>query len=115
MGPPVTRSRTLSSDARAVARCRVQILGLLPRFRVQMLGLVLGLHRSVFMTSATERLVRNLQELNDDDNVHGRDAKTLRDSTAFAITEVWNEATSATSSVTKKVDEGASTLLHNIE
>ncbi|KAK6765488.1 hypothetical protein RB195_025414 [Necator americanus] len=50
------------------------------------------------------------QGLNDDDNVFGGDAKTLRDATALAVTEVWNDDRSATSSLIGKVDKAASRL-----
>ncbi|KAK6760826.1 hypothetical protein RB195_022043 [Necator americanus] len=66
MGPPVTRSRTLSSGSRAVA----PISSLESRA-------VAPIHRSVSLTSTTGRLVRTLQELNDGDNAYGKDAKTL--------------------------------------
>ncbi|KAL6730192.1 hypothetical protein Aduo_001183 [Ancylostoma duodenale] len=92
MGPPVTRSRTVSNDSRAAA----------PSSSI------------VPLPSATERLVTTLQELNDDATVHGKDAKTLRDATALAITEVWKDARSATTSLARKINEGDSNLLHNL-
>ncbi|KAK6754555.1 hypothetical protein RB195_013509 [Necator americanus] len=67
------------------------------------------IHSSASMTSTTERLVRTLQETNDDGSVHGRDVKTLRDATALTVTEVWNDARSATSTLTRKADEGTYT------
>ncbi|KAK6754556.1 hypothetical protein RB195_013509 [Necator americanus] len=87
MDPLVTHSRTLSSNARTTA----------------------PIHSSASMTSTTERLVRTLQETNDDGSVHGRDVKTLRDATALTVTEVWNDARSATSTLTRKADEGTYT------
>ncbi|KAK6762303.1 hypothetical protein RB195_023134 [Necator americanus] len=102
MGPPVTRSRTLSSDVRAIA----------PMSSLDARALA-PMHGS-FMTNANGQPVRALQELNGDANVHGSDGKTLRDETALAITEVWSDARSATCTLTKKADEGASTSLHNL-
>ncbi|EYC22233.1 hypothetical protein Y032_0017g3229 [Ancylostoma ceylanicum] len=81
MGPPVTRSRTASNDSRAAAPTTSSL------------------------PSATERLVSTLQELNDDATVHGKDDKTLRDATALAITEVWKDARSATTSLARKINE----------
>ncbi|KIH68763.1 hypothetical protein ANCDUO_00894 [Ancylostoma duodenale] len=90
MGPPVTRSRTAFNDSRAAAITT----------------------SIVTLSSATERLVTTLQELNDDATVHGKDAKTLRDSTLLAITEVWKDA--ATTSLARKISEDNSNLLHNL-
>ncbi|RCN41266.1 hypothetical protein ANCCAN_12777 [Ancylostoma caninum] len=83
MGPPVTKSRTASNESRAVAPTP----------------------SSVSMTTGTERLVRTLLEMNDDATVHGRDAKTLRDAAAMAITEVWNDARPATTNLARKINE----------
>lgn len=77
MGPPITRSKTASNDSREVA----------PK------------SSSVSMTNATERFVRTLQELNGDAIVHGKDAKTFRDATAPAVTEVWNDARTDTTNL----------------
>ncbi|KAK6742738.1 hypothetical protein RB195_010167 [Necator americanus] len=103
MGPPVTRSRTLSSGSRAVA----------PISSLESWA-VAPIHRSVSLASATGRLVRTLQELNDGDNAYGKDAKTLRDAAALATTEVWNDTRAATTSLARKVDEDTPTLLHDI-
>ncbi|KAK6748951.1 hypothetical protein RB195_001519 [Necator americanus] len=115
IGPPVTRSRTLSSDSRAVApMSSSDSRAVAPISSLESRALA-PIHRSISMTSATGRLVRTMQEINDGDNARGRDAKTQRDAAALTTTEVWNDARSAITSLTRKVDEGTPTLLHDID
>ncbi|EYB90291.1 hypothetical protein Y032_0221g2535 [Ancylostoma ceylanicum] len=52
--------------------------------------------------------------MNDDATVHCREAKTLRDAAAMAITEVWTDARTATSNLARKTNEGNSELLNNL-
>ncbi|RCN41056.1 hypothetical protein ANCCAN_13002 [Ancylostoma caninum] len=87
MGPPLTRSRTHSNDSRAAAPITTEI----PAF--------------------TRRITGSLANLSDDATVRGRDAKELRDATAQAITEVWNDTRTATATLARQVNEGNSSLL----
>ncbi|KIH51866.1 hypothetical protein ANCDUO_18039 [Ancylostoma duodenale] len=59
----------------------------------------------------TWKVTGSLANLKDDATVRGRDAKELRDATAEALVEVWNDAKSATASLARQVDENNSSLL----
>ncbi|VDM77404.1 unnamed protein product [Strongylus vulgaris] len=88
MGPPVTRSRTQSSDSRAASPTPMEDC-----------------------CSFSRRVTSSLAELSDDATVHGRDAKELRDVTAQAVSEAWKDSRSATAALARQVNDSNNSLL----
>ncbi|KHJ86925.1 hypothetical protein OESDEN_13311 [Oesophagostomum dentatum] len=59
-------------------------------------------------------LSATLSELGDTDPVHGKDAKALRDATAYAITEVWKDSKASTALLAHQVNKTNSSLVHSL-
>ncbi|RCN42861.1 hypothetical protein ANCCAN_11148 [Ancylostoma caninum] len=59
-------------------------------------------------------LTLSLADLDDSAVVQGRDAKLLRDATAMAIAQVWNDTRATTSQLAKKINEGNSSLTEKL-
>ncbi|VDK69947.1 unnamed protein product [Cylicostephanus goldi] len=91
MGPPHTRSRTQSSDSRAVAPISFEDL-------------------CEFSSKVTSTLV----DVADDATIKGHQAKELRNATAQAISDAWKDSRSATAALAKQVNESNSSLLQGL-
>ncbi|XGW28691.1 hypothetical protein V3C99_008464 [Haemonchus contortus] len=61
-------------------------------------------------TALTATLDESLSKLDDSAVLHAADVKQLRDATSAAITRVWKEATSQTSALAQKINEGNTSL-----
>ncbi|VDO04883.1 unnamed protein product [Haemonchus placei] len=61
-------------------------------------------------TALTATLDESLSRLDDSAVLHAADVKQLRDATSAAITRVWKEATSQTSALAQKINEGNTSL-----
>ncbi|KHJ95769.1 hypothetical protein OESDEN_04281 [Oesophagostomum dentatum] len=76
---PITRSRTYSSDS--------------------------PISTSSESASVTQRITQSLAHVNDDDVVHGQDARELRDATVQAISDVWSDSRSTATSLIRQVNQ----------
>ncbi|WKY05448.1 hypothetical protein Q1695_006009 [Nippostrongylus brasiliensis] len=65
---------------------------------------------SVNIDSLIAPLSGSLSTLDDNAVVHGREAKVLRDATSAAISQVWNDARSQTSSLASSINESTLAL-----